>query len=159
MRNSKKIQALILDDVLDALPTEIMRWFIAFEEKESKDFIFDCDSKILIPLEGLSFAEVASINLKTTSRIQFSLKANLSILDDFEEKYDEINGGSATREEIDEHFWSCDLDDIFHDYQEVLEAALDDALQPFFSEAIPLREVFYDAREAYLAFQPYEASL
>ena len=123
-KREEKIKALILDDVLSAFPTEIMKWWLVERSGAPKDFIFDPKEKFLIDITDLSPQEVVSVKLKMPKQIPFRLEQNESILSEFTEYQDWKD------------FWKKDLDDIFHENQEEFEDALDVALDPFFKESV-----------------------
>ena len=151
----EQVMALILDDVKDAFPSEIMGWFLSFEDKAPREYIFDCEGKTLIELEGLSHAEVTGIELRATNPIRFSLKANTCVLNEYREKLEELNPHVYGKKDVEAHFWAPDIDDIFHDYQEELEEALEEAFEPFFKESFPLWDSYHAAKKSYQTLQSY----
>tara|TARA_R100000656_G_scaffold124922_1_gene104382 strand:+ start:4730 stop:5212 length:483 start_codon:yes stop_codon:yes gene_type:complete len=140
----EKVKALILDDVKDAFPKEIMQWWISENADDTRDYLFDVEEKFLIDITEISPSEVCSIKLTMPKRIPFRLKQDAGILDDLSlelGKYD--------------LFWEQGLDDIFHKYQEDFEEALELALDPFFEESFKLWEIYDQAKEAHDALDPY----
>ena len=123
-KREEKIKALILDDVLSAFPTEIMRWWLVERSDAPRYFIFDPEEKFLIDVTDLSSEELVAVKLKMPKQISFRLKQNESILSEFTEYQD------------CKDFWKKDLDDIFHENQEEFEDALGVALDPFFKESV-----------------------
>ena len=138
-----------------------MGWFLSFEDKAPREYIFDCESKTLIELEGLNSHEVAAIELKASNPIRFSLKPNTCVLNNYWEKFEEINNlcgkqiDTYGEKEIAAHFWAPDIDDIFHDYQGELEDALEEALGSFFKESFPLWDSYHAAKQSYQTLQTY----
>jgi hypothetical protein len=157
----EKIKIAVLSDVLDAFPDEIMNWWIDYEEKKPKTFIFDPSTKILIDCEDLSLKEASSI--EHDRKIKFILEPNFEILENYWDAcLSRGNRGLVSCQidqidlkEVKEMFWSTDVDEIFCEHQGDFEDAIELALEPFFEENAKLLEVYADARDAYVTLKPY----
>jgi hypothetical protein len=149
----EKIKIAVLSDVLDAFPDEIMNWWIDYEEKKPKTFIFDPSTKILIDCEDLGLKEASSI--EHDRKIKFILEPNFEILEKFWLNYEAVIKNQIDLKEAKERFWSTDVDEIFCEHQGDFEDAIELALEPFFEENAKLLEVYADARDAYVTLKPY----
>lgn len=157
----EKIKSAVLNDVLDVIPDDVMKWWIDYEEKKVKTFIFDPSTKELTDCENWSFKEISSID--HDRKIKFYLEPNFEIMENYWDAcLSRGNRGLVSCQidqidlkEVKEMFWAQDFDDIYSDYQYDLEDAIELALEPFFEKNAKLLEVYADARDAYVTLKPY----
>ena len=133
----------ILESVRDAFPDEIVRWWISdmcATKLVKREFLFCVESKKLTDITKIS--RKSRWMLEKHSTFSFRLKQENEILDDYAEIL-----GEEDADKVFDKFWAHGIEDIFSDYQQsfedALEISLEKPLHDFIEKAFCILDVIF----------------
>ena len=133
----------VIESVLDAFPDEIVKWWISDKcgtKLDKKEFLFCVATKKLTDITDIN--KKSRWLLEKHSTFSFRLSQENQILDDYASML-----GEEDADKLAEKFWAYGVEDIFTDYQEDFENALDVSLEKplhdFVEKAFCLLDVIF----------------